>query len=157
MFKTLRSIINTENNANEARSEKKINILIKCEKNIAPEKVQDIFLSVGWKLRSFDDIRNSLERSILVVSAWDNDKLIGIGRATGDGIFTATVWDLAVRPEYQRNGVGRKIINSMLTKLDACGIPLITLYTDCSNKNFYSKLGFGIQFNKIISMFRYRK
>lgn len=159
MFKTFKTIINScEHNFIGHFKPKKMFIpVIKFEKNLPPESIQKVFNAVGWKTRNFDDIKKSLEKSIIVVTAWDNDTLIGVARATGDGVFTATVWDLAVIPQYQRLGVGSRIINSMLTKLDACGILLVTLYTDCSNKYFYSKIGFGTQFNKIISMFRYRK
>ncbi|MEI7474985.1 MAG: GNAT family N-acetyltransferase [bacterium] len=159
MFKTFKTIINScgNNFTYHSKPGKQFTPILKLDKNISPENVQKIFQSVGWKTRHFDDIKKSLEKSILVVTAWDKDSLVGIARATGDGIFTATVWDLAVHPEYQRLGVGSRIINCMLTKLDAYGIPLVTLYTDCSNKDFYTKLGFGTQFNKIISMFRYRK
>jgi ribosomal protein S18 acetylase RimI-like enzyme len=80
--------------------------------------------------------------------------LIGIGRATGDGIFNATIWDVAVRPAYQNSGVGSLIVKTMLTKLNDYGIPLITLYTEWPKKSFYSKLGFEFNSN-IIGMYKH--
>lgn len=125
-------------------------------KNISPEQVQELFNSVHWQYRKTSEIEDSFKKSILVISAWDNEILIGMGRATGDGIFNATIWDVAVRPMYQNSGIGTLIIKTMLTKLRACGIPLITLYTESQKKDFYSKLGFETH-SSIIGMFKYNK
>ncbi|MFH0703136.1 MAG: GNAT family N-acetyltransferase [bacterium] len=132
-------------------------IEIKYTKNILPELVQSLYLSVGWQYREIKDIKNSLNKSILITSAWDKQSLIGIARATGDGVFNATIWDVAVNPSYQNFGIGKLIIKSMLTKLDDYDIPLITLYTKWAKKDFYSKLGFESNLNTVIGMYRYKK
>jgi aralkylamine N-acetyltransferase len=138
---------------------KKISNKIKVQynKDIPPELVQNLYISVGWQYRELQDITKSITKSVLVVTAWDEDILIGIARATGDGIYNATIWDVAVRPAYQKQGIGTLIIKSMLTKLDAYGIPLVTLYTMWAKKDFYSKLGFESNFDKVVGMYRYKK
>lgn len=132
-------------------------IQIKFEKEIPPESVQELYLSVGWQHRECYEIKRSLEGSFLVVSAWLNEVLIGLARATGDGVYSATIWDLAVFPDYQKRGVGKLLLKSMLTKLKDFDIPLITLYSELDKKNFYSKLGFECGSNKIIGMYKYNK
>ncbi|EKE04721.1 MAG: hypothetical protein ACD_20C00016G0009 [uncultured bacterium] len=132
------------------------NITIKHDKDVSPDLIQDLYLSVGWQYRDIQDIRGSLDNSVLVTTAWDEEKLIGIARATGDGIFSVTIWDVAVKPIYQKQGVGKLILKSMLTKLDDCGIPLITLYVEWAKKDFYSKLGFETNINKVVGMYRYK-
>jgi len=132
-------------------------IKILQDKKIPPEQVQRVYLSVGWQFRETEAIKKSLEKSLVVISAWHNDKLVGIARATGDGVFNATIWDMAVRKDYQNKGIGKLIMKSMLTKLDDCGIPLITLYTEYANRNFYSKLDFEMNIDRVAGMFRYKK
>jgi len=132
-------------------------VQVKHSNKVSPEYIQNLYLSVGWQFRDAQDISDSIKKSLLLTTAWYNEMLIAIGRATGDGIFNATIWDVAVMPAYQNQGVGKLIINSMLTKLDDYGIPLITLYSECAKKNFYSKLGFECNFNKVIGMYRYKK
>ena len=132
-------------------------IKIQHNKDVSPDFIQKLYLSVGWQYRDVQDIRKSLTNSILVTTAWDNEFLIGMSRATGDGVFNATIWDVAVRPDFQKLGIGSLIIKSMLTKLDDHGISLITLYSECSKKNFYSKLGFESNSSKIIAMYRHKK
>ncbi len=130
------------------------NVQIIHSKIVCPEKVQRLYSSVGWSYRDCDKIQKSLENSFIVTTAWSDKELIGIGRATGDGVFNATIWDLAVKPDWQNCGVGKLIVNSMLTKLDDCGISLVTLYTSYTKKHFYSKLGFEINFAKVIGMYK---
>lgn len=132
-------------------------IQIRHDKDISPELIQELYLSVGWQFRDCFQIKKSLEGSFLVVSAWLDEELIGLARATGDGVFSATIWDLAIKPACQKQGIGKLLLNSMLAKLNDCNIPLITLYSELDKKNFYSKLGFECGSKKIIGMYKYNK
>lgn len=132
-------------------------IQIKYDKDISPENVQEHYISVGWQQRDCIQIKKSLESSFLVISAWTDERLIGLARATGDGVFSVTIWDLSVKPAYQKQGIGKLLLNSMLTKLNDYDIPLITLYSELDKKNFYSKLGFECGSKKIIGMYKYNK
>jgi len=132
-------------------------IEIKHEKKLEPEQIQRIYMSVGWQYRKISDIKSALAGSFLVTSAWKDETMIGFARAAGDGVFSVTIWDVVVRPEFQKRGIGKLLINSMLTKLNDCGIPLITLYSELDKINFYSKLGFETYSKNIISMYKYNK
>ena len=46
----------------------------------------------------------------LVVSAWDGDRLVGVARSLTDFVFCTYLSDLAVRLEYQRQGIGKELI-----------------------------------------------
>jgi len=132
-------------------------IKIRYDKNIPPEFVQQLYLSVGWQHRECCEITRSLEGSFLVASAWIGEILVGLARATGDGVFSVTIWDFSILPAYQKQGIGKLLLNSMLTKLNDYDIPLITLYSELDKKNFYSKLGFECGSKKIIGMYKYNK
>ena len=45
-----------------------------------------------------------------VISAWDGDKLVGMICAMDDGIMTAYIHYLLVRPDYQDKGIGKKLV-----------------------------------------------
>ncbi len=117
-------------------------IEIKHDKNISPFAVQDICESVGWNRRETDLIAMALENSMIVVSIWDNEYLVGFARATGDKIFNATIWDLAVRPTHQKRGLGKLLMKELLRALDNYRIPLVTLYADPGTESFYQRYGF---------------
>jgi len=92
-------------------------IQIKYDKNIPPEFIQQLYISVGWQQRECCEIKRSLEGSFLVASAWIGERLIGLARATGDGVFSVTIWDFSILPTYQKQGIGKLLLNSMTGNL----------------------------------------
>jgi ribosomal protein S18 acetylase RimI-like enzyme len=48
--------------------------------------------------------------STFVISAWYNEKLVGVVRVLSDKIFRSIIYDLIVDPEFQGNGIGRELI-----------------------------------------------
>lgn len=48
--------------------------------------------------------------STLVMSAWENDKLVGFVRVLSDKIFRSVIYDLAVDPEYQNIEIGSELV-----------------------------------------------
>jgi aralkylamine N-acetyltransferase len=117
-------------------------IEIKLDKNISPFAVQEICESVGWLRRDPDLIAVALENSMVVLSVWENEYLVGFARATGDKTFNATIWDVVVRPTHQRRGLGKLLMKEVLKQIDNFRIPLITLYADPGTEGFYQRFGF---------------
>jgi predicted N-acetyltransferase YhbS len=63
--------------------------------------------------RPVDDremMRTMLAAANLVVSAWDGGKLVGVSRSLSDFAFCTYLSDLAVRLEYQRQGIGKELM-----------------------------------------------
>ena len=52
----------------------------------------------------------SLENSENVISAWDGEKLIGLGNAISDKFLVVFYSHLLVLPEYQNKGIGAEIM-----------------------------------------------
>lgn len=52
----------------------------------------------------------------LVETAWDGDRLAGILRGWSDGAFDGYVSDLAVHPNYQRQGIGRELLRRVVER-----------------------------------------
>ena len=48
-----------------------------------------------------------------VISAWDEDKLVGMICAMDDGVMNAYVHYLLVRPEYQEKGIGKELVRQV--------------------------------------------
>lgn len=129
-------------------------LTVSHDKSIAPLQVQDLCASVGWSRRDPVLIAKALNFSLAVVSAWDKDVMVGFARATGDQVFNATIWDVAVRPSYQKRGVGRLLMVELLKELDTYSIPLITLYADPGTDGFYKRFGFSTDPSGVRGMFR---
>jgi predicted GNAT superfamily acetyltransferase len=46
----------------------------------------------------------------LVVTAWEEDRLVGIARSLSDFAYCTYLSDLAVRRSHQRRGIGRELV-----------------------------------------------
>ena len=93
--------------------------------------------------RSLHHLRQMVRNSAVCVTAWQGRRLVGFGRATSDGIYRATIWDLVVDSEVAGRGVGR----SMVERLMECPAlaPCERIYLMTTNSaGFYQKLGFEI-------------
>jgi GNAT superfamily N-acetyltransferase len=51
-----------------------------------------------------------LHHANLVVTAWDEDLLVGIARTLSDFAYVGYLADLAVRASHQRQGIGTALI-----------------------------------------------
>ena len=83
--------------------------------------------------------KKAFENSHTVVFAFDDEKLIGFGRAISDGIYQAAIYDIAVLPEYQGKDVGRSILNNILKSSPQCSF---ILYASPGKEAFYEKMNF---------------
>ena len=73
------------------------------------------------------------------IFVFQNDRLIGFGRAISDGVYQAAIYDVAVIPEFQGRGIGTIIVKNILSNLPSCNF---ILYTMPGKEDFYRKLGF---------------
>ena len=85
-------------------------------------------------------IQKMYENSNLVITAWDNDKLVGACRSITDWVWCTYLADLAVDPEYQKAGIGRKLID--LTKEKVSDQSMILLLSVPEAMTYYPKIGF---------------
>lgn len=77
--------------------------------------------------------------SNLIVTAWDKDNLVGIARSLTDFCYCCYLSDLAVRKEYQKRGIGKKLLE--LTK-DKIGEPtMLLLLSAPAAMDYYPKVG----------------
>jgi len=89
------------------------------KKDLPIDQLHRIFKLVGWSDGSETNemLKNyniPFINSTLVISAWENDKLIGFVRVLSDKIFRSIIYDLAVDPEYQKSGIGIKLIKKCI-------------------------------------------
>ena len=48
--------------------------------------------------------------STLVISAWENERLVGVVRVLSDKIIRSIIYDLVIDPEYKNRGTGRELV-----------------------------------------------
>ena len=71
----------------------------------------DLFLSVNWGSGQYPEkLTEAMKNYETVISAWEGRKLIGLIAVMSDQVMNAYVPYLLVRPEYQRSGIGRRLL-----------------------------------------------
>ena len=91
--------------------------------------------------RERSQLGRMLGGSQAVVSAWRQRQLVGFGRATSDGVYRAVLWDVVVAIEQQGQGIGRRIVEALLSSPGLAGVERVYLMTTNSS-GFYQQLGF---------------
>ncbi|HFU4200402.1 TPA: GNAT family N-acetyltransferase [Streptococcus suis] len=108
------------------------------------QAVLDLYDSVDWTGYTSrpEMLEKALEHSLLVLAAFDGDRLVGLLRAVGDGHSIVFIQDILVLPPYQRQGIGRHLLEQAVTHFP--GIYQLHLLTDNTEKtrSFYEALGF---------------
>lgn len=88
-----------------------MSITYTASRNFTQSDLQDLFLSVSWSSGHFPEkLFAAMKNYETVISAWDGGRLVGLAAAMDDGVMTAYVHYLLVRPEYQRRGIGRRLV-----------------------------------------------
>jgi ribosomal protein S18 acetylase RimI-like enzyme len=114
-----------------------------CSREIDLRQIQSLFqVTAFWaKDRRLEDWAVALANSNPNVTAWDGDRLIGFSRATSDGIYRATIWDVAIHPDYQGAGLGRKLVETVLMHPHVNRVERVYLMTT-HQQQFYQRIGF---------------
>ena len=88
-----------------------MSITYTTSRDFTQSDLQDLFLSVNWSSGHFPEkLFAAMKNYETVISAWDGGRLVGLAAAMDDGVMTAYVHYLLVRPEYQRRGIGRRLV-----------------------------------------------
>jgi len=109
------------------------------------DQLQALFkLGAFWaKERSREDLSIAIENSEPVISVWDVQKLIGFARANSDGIYRATIWDVVIHPDYRGAGLGRKLVETVISHPRMNRVERIYLMTT-HQQRFYERIGFEV-------------
>lgn len=117
---------------------------IEESKNLQLNEIVNLYRSVGWTnyLKRVDILQQAYADSLCVLGAYDSDQLVGVIRTVGDGQTIVFVQDIVVLPEYQRKGIGTKLLKAVMNKYkDVYQVELLTDNTD-KTKAFYRSVGF---------------
>ncbi len=119
-------------------------IELKVNEPIEVGQFRDILVrSTLAERRPVDDpqcLEGMLKNANLTVTAWDDEKLVGIARSVTDFSYCCYLSDLAVDTEYQRRGIGKRLISETQSRIGMkCKLILIAAP---AAKDYYGHIGF---------------
>lgn len=107
-------------------------------------EILSLYQSVGWSnyYEHPEMLKNAYAGSRCILAAYEDEKLVGIVRAVGDGSSILFIQDILVCPVYQRRGIGTALMQALLERYSH--VYQIELATDNTEKTiaFYKSLGF---------------
>ena len=119
------------------------NIKLKISLNTAIEEreVISLYEANAWSsAKKPTELLSALRNSHTLVVARSSGKLVGIGNAISDGHLVVYYPHMLVDPNYQRKGIGRKMMEAMQMVYSSFHQQMIT--ADGEAIEFYKKLGF---------------
>lgn len=103
-----------------------------------------LYSSVGWTnyTEKPELLKKAYENSLLILGAYVDGQLVGVIRAVGDGFSVVFIQDILVIPEYQRQGIGTRLLQEVMDRYSS--VYQMELMTDNTPKtvSFYQSLGF---------------
>ncbi|WP_150275312.1 GNAT family N-acetyltransferase [Paenibacillus tepidiphilus] len=84
-------------------------------KDIPCEQLHQLFIAVGWSdgtetANMINNFNLPFLNSTVVVTAWADNNLVGCVRVLSDQMFRSVIYDLAVAPAFQNQGIGKELV-----------------------------------------------
>ncbi|NCC79738.1 MAG: N-acetyltransferase, partial [Clostridia bacterium] len=95
-----------------------MNIHLSYEKNIDADKLMNLYQNVGWSAytEDLDLLKEAIQKSLDVVTAWEDGELVGLIRTIGDGLTILFIQDILIQKDYQNRGLGSRLLQEILEK-----------------------------------------
>lgn len=113
--------------------------LVFSDQNVDWNDLVEVYERAPLGKQNADKLKHAYQNSSVCCFAYQNAKLIGAGRAISDGVHFATICDIVVLPEFQGQGIGKQITETIIDKLN---VEKILLACVIDQEGFYRKLGF---------------
>ena len=108
--------------------------------NIDWQELSELYRQAPLGEKKPNALQQAFNNSLFKCFVFDNNKLVAVGRALADGVDCSYICDIAVLPNYQGAGLGKKIVQHLVES--SRGHKKIILYAYPGKQTFYEKLGF---------------
>jgi GNAT superfamily N-acetyltransferase len=121
--------------------------------NITVDEFNFLRKSVGWNEIENNLALKGIENSLFIITAVIDGKTIGLARVCGDGGYNIWINDMIVLPEYQKKGIGKKLMNKAMDYIKNKFLQngqsvFVNLMSAKGRETFYQKFGFEVRPNE---------
>ena len=121
--------------------------MIRFTDYITSEEYMELRRRVGWCEFPLEEAQAGIDNSYMITCARDEEKAIGVVRLLWDGGYIAFLSDVIVDPDYQGQGIGKKLVESVIQRVKANMKPgykvKMCLMAAKGKEPFYEKFGFS--------------
>ncbi len=114
---------------------------------LTAEEFISLWESVWGDAPTLEQTRLAMEQSMFRVSVYDGERVVAMARMIGDMGLCYYIKDVIVRPEYQKQGIGRMLIDELLKYIQEHGVSGTDIFVElCAMPDkipFYEKFGFS--------------
>ena len=122
--------------------------------NVNWDELSDLYKIAPLGDKKPQDLKTVFTNSRYRCFVYDDEKIVGVGRALADGVDVSYIADVAIHPEYQGQGIGKAIVSKLVEFSKAHN--KIILYASAGKEPFYAKLGFD-KMNTAMAIFKNRE
>src|SRR5690625_2265736 len=121
-----------------------LQLQINNRKSINKEQLERLYNDVEWYAYTEDleVLEQAINQSLDVISAWNQDELIGLIRIVGDGLTIIYIQDILVLNAYQNQGIATKLVQKTLKQYKNVRQKVLLTEEATDVRHFYEKNGF---------------
>ncbi|WP_221798436.1 GNAT family N-acetyltransferase [Oceanobacter mangrovi] len=118
-----------------------MNLLISLQDQVAEAEILELYRANGWSSADKPELLiPALNNSHSLVTARLDGKLVGVGNAISDGYLVVYYPHMLVHPDYQGQGIGRRMMAAMQERYKNFHQQMLTADGDAIE--FYKSVGF---------------
>jgi GNAT superfamily N-acetyltransferase len=125
----------------EISSENESDIVYRINPAVTNDELNSLFAG-AWENHKVADFRPILERSLAFACAYNEARLIGFVNLAWDGGVHAFLLDTTVHPDFQRCGIGRRLVEKAVTVARERGLQWLHVDFEPHLQTFYDQCGF---------------
>jgi ribosomal protein S18 acetylase RimI-like enzyme len=117
-------------------------IVYKSDTLPSAAQVATLYAAAGLPrpIHDLERLRQMFENADLVITAWNGEQLAGVCRCITDWQWCCYLSDLAVDPQYKKQGIGTKLVDICRQSIgDRCMLLLLSVP---DAMDYYQKIGF---------------
>lgn len=119
---------------------------IEFKDTITAEEFCRLQEQVGFQKLTKEQAKTVLSNTSFLVNAVCDGKSVGIVRVLTDMLTDAYITDVIVSPDFQGRGLGRKLLDQIVSRLKELSVNNVklacSLYANPGKETFYEKFGF---------------
>ena len=116
----------------------------KVGKSLDSSKIERLYTDAGWYAytKNVPLLMEAIENSLYVLTAWDEDELVGLVRVVGDGLTIIYIQDILVLKAYQNKGIATELIQQVERTFETIRQKVLLTEEAPDVRNLYEKNGF---------------